>query len=115
MWRKVWQRLRGPGMALLCLLWFAAAVAIATGPLGVEPERRNLWVVGLIFLAPLALVIAADPGERCRPQRGSGRAVASRAICGSSGRSGESTVQGIALGGVHSGRATYPMTVMTDA
>ena len=48
------------GPALLYLTWFFGAVAIAMGPLGVEPRRGNLWVVMLIFLVPVFVMIAVE-------------------------------------------------------
>ena len=42
------------------LVWFVVAVAISTGPLDVEPSRGNLWVVGLVFLAPVAVLFIAE-------------------------------------------------------
>jgi len=48
------------GLTLLYLAWFFGAVAIVMGPLGVEPQRGNLWVVMLIFLAPVFVMIAID-------------------------------------------------------
>ena len=47
-------------MAMLSLAWLFVIVAVATGPLGVEPRRSNLWVVGLIYLAPFAVIVIAE-------------------------------------------------------
>jgi hypothetical protein len=60
MWGRLRKRLLSAGPALLYLAWFFGAVAIAMGPLGVEPQRGNLWVVMLIFLAPVGVMIAVE-------------------------------------------------------
>lgn len=60
MWGRVRARLLSVGGVILTLAWLLAATAIAAGPLGVEPQRTNLWVVGLIFLAPVAVTIIAE-------------------------------------------------------
>ncbi len=60
MWRRLRERLLSAGLGLLYLAWFFGAVAIATGPLGVEPQRGNLWVVMLIFLAPVVVMTAVE-------------------------------------------------------
>ena len=60
MWGRLRKRLMSVGLTLLYLAWFFAAVGIAMGPLGVEPQRGNLWVVMLIFLAPVFVMIAVE-------------------------------------------------------
>src|SRR5262245_4120878 len=60
MWGRVRTRLSSVGMILLSLAWLVGAVLIATGPLGVEPRRGNLWVVATIFLAPFAVLVVAE-------------------------------------------------------
>lgn len=60
MWERLREQLMSAGLTLLCLAWFFGAVAIAMGPLGVEPQRGNLWVVMLIFLAPVFVMIAVE-------------------------------------------------------
>ena len=39
---------------ILGVVWFLAAIQIAAGPLGITPDRSNLWIVLLIFLGPIA-------------------------------------------------------------
>lgn len=60
MWSRGRQHLIAVGAAVLALAWFVGAVAIATGPLGVEARRGNLWIVTLIYLAPVAAVIVGE-------------------------------------------------------
>ncbi len=60
MWGRLRARLLNTGMYLVFLVWFLCAVAIATGPLEVEPRRSNLWVVVLILLAPFAVMITVE-------------------------------------------------------
>ena len=60
MWGRLRKRLLSAGLTLLYLAWFFGAVAVAMGPLGVEPQRGNLWVVMPIFLAPVVVVIAVE-------------------------------------------------------
>jgi len=56
MWVRLRERLfNAVGIALL-ISWLLASVAIATGPLGVEAQRSNRWIVMLIFVAPVAPV-----------------------------------------------------------
>ena len=62
MWGRLRKGLMSAGLTLLYLAWFFGAVAIAMGPLGVEPQRGNLWVVMLIFLAPVFVMIAVASG-----------------------------------------------------
>lgn len=57
MWTRLRHRLASAGAAIVCLTWFVGAVTIAAGPLGVEPARHNLWVVMLIFIAPLPFLM----------------------------------------------------------
>ncbi|MBB3044505.1 hypothetical protein [Nocardioides soli] len=57
MWNRARGRLSKAGGIVLALGWLGVAVAIATGPLDLEPRHSNLWVVVLIFLAPFAVLV----------------------------------------------------------
>ena len=61
------------------LVWFVVAVAISTGPLDVEPSRGNLWVVGLVFLAPVAVLFIAEEVWHWIKHGSQGRQIVTRA------------------------------------
>ena len=60
MWNRIRLRLVTVGAVLICVVWFLAAVVIATGPLGLEPRRGNLGILVLIFLFPSAVMVVVQ-------------------------------------------------------
>ena len=60
MWVRLRERLFNAVGIAVFISWLFASVAIATGPLGVEAQRSNLWIVMLIFVAPVAVVVVVQ-------------------------------------------------------
>lgn len=60
MWARLRERLFNAVGIAVSISWLFASVAIAIGPVGVEAQRSNLWIVILIFLAPFAVVVVVE-------------------------------------------------------
>lgn len=64
-------RWAGIGVTIACTAWFFGAMVIAVELFDVEPRRSNLWIVVLVFVAPVVvfllgreLVLRANDGPR---------------------------------------------------
>lgn len=60
MWGGLREALTSGAIGLALLGWLFVSVWIAVGPLGVTPARGHLWIVIVIFLAPVFPLLVGE-------------------------------------------------------